>query len=142
MSGEGKKFSSPSDALAYIKGGKGKATIRSSRTGRRYTYKFGRKGDSPVFVRVLTDGDNEGSYTYLGFIGRNGSLFAGFKGRLNAPSFKAFNYVLDQLRKGRFGGVDVWHEGVCGKCGRTLTVPESIESGMGPVCAGRLKAAA
>jgi hypothetical protein len=27
--------------------------------------------------------------------------------------------------------------GVCGVCGRTLTVPESIAAGIGPVCAGR-----
>lgn len=27
-----------------------------------------------------------------------------------------------------------WHEGRCGRCGRRLTVPESIESGFGPEC--------
>lgn len=29
---------------------------------------------------------------------------------------------------------DWWHEGVCGRCGRRLTVPESIETGFGPEC--------
>lgn len=29
---------------------------------------------------------------------------------------------------------DWWHEGRCGRCGRRLTVPESIESGFGPEC--------
>jgi len=28
----------------------------------------------------------------------------------------------------------VFHEGACGRCGRTLTVPESIASGFGPEC--------
>ncbi|MGQ4872128.1 MAG: DUF6011 domain-containing protein, partial [Candidatus Thorarchaeota archaeon] len=28
--------------------------------------------------------------------------------------------------------VRIWHEGKCGRCGRRLTVPESIESGYGP----------
>ncbi|WP_156150390.1 DUF6011 domain-containing protein [Gordonia sihwensis] len=28
--------------------------------------------------------------------------------------------------------------GVCGVCGRTLTNPDSIESGIGPICASRL----
>jgi hypothetical protein len=32
----------------------------------------------------------------------------------------------------------VWHEGRCGRCGRKLTVPESIESGFGPECASIL----
>jgi hypothetical protein len=26
------------------------------------------------------------------------------------------------------------HEGKCGRCGRLLTVPSSIESGIGPEC--------
>jgi len=26
----------------------------------------------------------------------------------------------------------------CGRCGRVLTVPESVESGFGPECIGRL----
>lgn len=30
--------------------------------------------------------------------------------------------------------VEIWHEGKCGRCGRQLTVPESIESGFGPEC--------
>jgi hypothetical protein len=32
----------------------------------------------------------------------------------------------------------VYHEGRCGACGRRLTTPESISSGLGPVCAGRI----
>lgn len=32
----------------------------------------------------------------------------------------------------------VWHEGRCGACNRPLTVPESIENGLGPVCASRV----
>ena len=35
-------------------------------------------------------------------------------------------------------GFNLHHEGRCGRCGRKLTVPESIESGFGPECAGRL----
>jgi hypothetical protein len=29
------------------------------------------------------------------------------------------------------------HCGFCCRCGRTLTDPASIESGIGPICAGR-----
>jgi hypothetical protein len=31
-------------------------------------------------------------------------------------------------------GLEVWHEGRCGRCNRKLTVPASIESGFGPEC--------
>lgn len=44
--------------------------------------------------------------------------------------------VLDTL-----GKVEVWHEGKCCRCGRKLTVPESIESGIGPECAGKMAGA-
>lgn len=30
--------------------------------------------------------------------------------------------------------IEVWHEGRCGRCGRRLTVPESIANGLGPEC--------
>ena len=30
---------------------------------------------------------------------------------------------------------EFWHEGRCGKCGKKLTTPESIERGLGPECA-------
>jgi hypothetical protein len=39
-------------------------------------------------------------------------------------------------------GLKVHHEGRCCRCGRKLTVPESIETGLGPECASRLEAAA
>lgn len=39
-------------------------------------------------------------------------------------------YALDALDR-----VEVWHEGSCGRCGRKLTVPSSIETGLGPECA-------
>lgn len=35
-------------------------------------------------------------------------------------------------------GVQFWHEGRCGRCGRRLTVPGSIEIGFGPDCASEL----
>jgi hypothetical protein len=32
------------------------------------------------------------------------------------------------------------HEGHCGRCGRTLTHPDSINTGYGPECAARIAA--
>jgi hypothetical protein len=46
-----------------------------------------------------------------------------------------FQYVINKLKlKNLPDFIEVWHEGKCGKCGRTLTVPSSIESGIGPEC--------
>tara|TARA_R110002096_G_scaffold84290_4_gene194649 strand:+ start:14 stop:667 length:654 start_codon:yes stop_codon:yes gene_type:complete len=35
----------------------------------------------------------------------------------------------------RWGRMEIWHEGKCSRCGRKLTVPSSIATGLGPVCA-------
>lgn len=35
-------------------------------------------------------------------------------------------------------GYVIKHAGRCGRCGRILTVPESIDLGLGPECAGRV----
>jgi hypothetical protein len=38
-------------------------------------------------------------------------------------------------REGILGAtLEFWHEGRCGRCGRRLTVPDSIASGYGPEC--------
>jgi hypothetical protein len=34
--------------------------------------------------------------------------------------------------------VEFWHEGKCCRCGRKLTVPASIASGIGPECATKI----
>ncbi len=51
----------------------------------------------------------------------------------------AFPYVWERVR---FGidlpkGVEVWHEGGCCQCAHKLTVPASIELGLGPDCAAK-----
>jgi len=37
-------------------------------------------------------------------------------------------------------GFALHHEGKCGRCGRKLTVPLSIETGIGPECASKMAA--
>ena len=142
------QFVSPELALRYILGGKGRVTIRSQKTGARYTYKcsqpkklWRRGGEDfyPTFVKVLSRHDNtaESSYMFIGLIGWDERMYACRGSHPDAPSYKALDWVLAQLGKGEFNGADIWHEGVCCRCGRTLTVPESIMAGLGPICASR-----
>jgi len=135
------------DAAAYITGGHGRITLVSEKTGTRYTYRFGQPKDdktgrqTPTFVGVLTDPDNVDGYTFLGTLwGTIDSYRHGRRSRVtqDAPSVKAIKWTLAHLAAGRIpDGLTIYHEGICGRCGRTLTVPESIEAGMGPVCAAR-----
>lgn len=49
---------------------------------------------------------------------------------------KMFVWTWNQVHKGLLPPeIEVWHEGACCYCGRKLTVPASIELGVGPDCA-------
>ena len=54
----------------------------------------------------------------------------------DAPSAKAFEWLFRQLSAGHPlpPQVRLCHCGKCGRCGKTLTVPHSVESGFGPEC--------
>ena len=116
-------------------------TVVSEKTGTRFTYKIAGGGEKPFFVKLLTGSNNTSDYSYLGTIfddgtklvpKRNGSITS------NAPSFKALSFTIAMLNNGvEFpSAFSLYHEGKCGKCGRKLTDPESIDRGIGPVCAG------
>jgi hypothetical protein len=75
-------------------------------------------------------------YQYVGTL-INGIFKLGKKSKISgdAQSVKVFNYVSRKLKSNELPEfIEIWHEGKCGRCGRTLTVPTSIESGMGPEC--------
>lgn len=129
-------------------------TVVSGASGERLTFKVGTpktaKVDDayqgPWFVSVLTGANNESDYTFLGSLWRDADGSLAFRRSAkspigtDAPSQAAARWLFGKLL-GRPSGrilpsnVAVHHEGRCGRCGRLLTVPESIESGIGPVCA-------
>lgn len=58
----------------------------------------------------------------------------------DAPSSAAFKWALTKLMRGAVLApeCEVWHDGTCARCGRTLTTPESVAAGLGPICANRV----
>ena len=122
----------PADIKTFMLAGKARFTLEGQKA--RFTYRVKQsKGDGgPWWVQVLDGPDNEADYRYIGFITDEAVLLAGKKGCPDAPSFQALAWYLRHLGDERVG---FYHEGRCGRCGRTLTVPESIATGMGPVCA-------
>jgi hypothetical protein len=125
-------------------------TLRSLASGARFTYRVRLAPNSdestPLerrtwFVKVLRGADNEADYSYIGFI-RDGRFIHGAGksfAAADAPSVIAFGWFVRTVLFGQKASekLEVWHEGSCGRCGRKLTVPESIETGMGPDCATR-----
>ena len=128
------------DLKSFALAGHAIFTVENMTSGNRFTYKVSACDSTPAlyFVGVLTGPENVSDYTYLGTI-RDGQYMHGRKSRLHesACSNKAFVWVWQH--KNRLPScVRVQHAGRCGRCGRILTVPESIERGIGPECATKM----
>lgn len=102
------------------------------------------------FVKLLTGPDNTSDYTYLGKLDPTAPrLVLTGKSKLPAEALpvRLLNRILARVWAGDHAayeqhGYATHHEGRCGRCGRALTVPESVESGFGPECTKILAGAA
>ena len=121
------------DPLQFILAGNALFTVQNTDTGNRFTFKVRKPDDTkPHFVSVLTGSDNESSYSFLGTVFDPHHYRHGRRSRISedAPSARAFDWLFRQLSTGRPLPPQVR---VC-HCGKTLTVPESVDSGFGPEC--------
>lgn len=129
--------------LTFMSAGNAIFTIKSVRTGEHFTYKirFAPQGlaklaylavghDEWMYVGVFTDA-REWSPTGqpAGLRLTKGSHFTD-----TAPSVRALRWFLEHVDSPL---VEFRHAGFCGRCGRLLTHPDSIDSGMGPECSRR-----
>ena len=130
----------------FILAGMATFTIRSKATLTRFTYRVklaprrSVDDERPYFVSVLHGEDNTGDYVYLGCIWPESERYvSGKKSRIppTATSALAFRWLWRSLGKPDpdLSELEFYHAGSCARCGRLLTVPESIESGWGPHCA-------
>jgi|SRR5262245_10446556 len=148
------KFADALTARQFLRAGKATVTLVSLRTGVRFTYRVSTPTDratgQPVtdgtlMVGVLTGPDNNSNYQWLGRVARD-VFYVGRKtpqpGEISrdAPSAKAFQFAWQQLLRDTIPAeLEIWHEGRCGRCGRKLTVPESIAQGFGPECINHIR---
>jgi len=94
------------------------------------------------FVKMLTGPDNTSDYTYVGKLDYyTGQVLMTTRSKLSNDSYpmKLLNRVLarvwnDDHSAYEAHGYKTHHEGRCGRCGRLLTVPSSVQSGIGPEC--------
>lgn len=133
----------PVTASGYIKGEfrRSHYTFRVRKTEANENY------PEAYFVKVLTGPDNESNYTYLGKLSPlSGAVVLTGKSKFTADSFpvrlleRTLSRVwADDHAAYEAHGYKTHHEGACGRCGRKLTVPASVESGIGPECAKLLQ---
>ena len=126
----------------FIFAGNATFTLTSLKTGTSFTYRIARAGSNrdngPLFASVLTGPDNTRDYTYMGIVLQDEKRIRNTRGSKvfgDAPSWRALEWFLQHVDS---DAVEFRHEGRCGRCGRALTVPSSIDSGLGPECAGRV----
>lgn len=135
----------------FILAGNATFTLRSTKSGTRFTYKVskapcfahGEKCEScPVayFIGLLSGPDNNSNYTYLGII-RDSKVSRTKNSKVgdSAPSYLAIKWYVDRLLASQdVSAVEIFHAGACCRCGRKLTVPESIMLGIGPECLSKM----
>jgi hypothetical protein len=125
----------------FVLAGNATFTAVSKKTGTRFTFKVSQPDDTkPHFVALMNGPDNENSYCFMGTIFNGMDYRHGKKARvgMDAPSAKAFEYIWNHRNDATLPEkVEIHHEGKCCCCGRKLTTPESVVSGIGPICAGR-----
>lgn len=143
------QITEPKAALTYLLGGKSFTTLVSLKSGNRYTFKVelaDKRNPTDTdtwFVSLLMGPDNWANYKYIGMIKDNQFRWTGkSKVSKDAPSVVGFGFVFNSLQANTMCGFEVWHEGKCGRCGKKLTVPESIATGFGPDCAEMMGVAA
>lgn len=143
-------FQTAAEIENYATAGKAVITVESEKTGTHFTYQIHQAKNArnrPVFfVSVLTGSNNETDYSYIGVIeSQFGNKFRQTaKSRLpaDAPAVRGFVWVWAKIVAGELpSGALIRHEGSCGRCGRTLTTPASLDSGIGPECARKIGAA-
>jgi hypothetical protein len=127
-------------------------TVVSPRTGDHRTFKVSTVSKGSLagkrILSLLTGSNNESDYTGFAFItqGEQGDrlpagvllLWKRFRGQDGERSM--WERLADLVQRPTYWesrGVTYQFSLRCRRCGRTLTHPESLASGLGPVCEGR-----
>ncbi len=145
---------------AYVLAGEAVFTV-SNGTGSHYTYHTYRSKPSGSqrlgawFIKVLTGPDRSTDFKYIGMLWWDRE----FGDHTREPVIKitkmskfmshhecvkvaqwALRAIWQAANKGYAlpARYSILHEGKCGRCGRPLTTPESLDTGLGPDCAAEL----
>lgn len=130
----------PAQFRNFIFAGRSIFTLENQTTGNYITFKVKqmKKEGKPIAHMYVIEckalGDRSYGFELLGFLNMQAKEFR----RRKNPDFvgtKTWIWLLQNLESlERFETLSIYHEGKCCKCGMPLTVPESIESGIGPEC--------
>lgn len=106
------------------------------------TIKVGRQHEDSEFMpgrlilSYLSGSDNDSDYTSFAHVLENGTVVVWKKHRENETLRESVKVLLGSPQAAALAYAE--QSGCCARCGRTLTVPVSLNMGYGPECAKRL----
>lgn len=129
------RMTDPTLIKSFLYSGRAVFTIRSETSGDHWTFKVTRKKEGePYFISLLCGGD---SFLYLGFMRDTGRYLTSSKAcrPRSHVAHSVVEFLLKELQRDAIHPkFSFFHEGKCGRCGKPLTDPASIERGLGPTC--------
>jgi hypothetical protein len=114
----------------FLLAGRAIFTVDNGR-GEHYTYRV-TVGSVRAFAGVLIGPDNSSDYLDLARFDPATGELTGQYGDDKRVAVLRWSLHRIYRQDGLPQGYSIRHSGRCGKCGRLLTTPESIESGIGP----------
>ena len=124
-------------------------TIQNLTTGDHRTFNIRTQPHDATFapnrrIIALLDGpDNNSNYRGFGFVEDDGiTVWNKYKGRNKKSNFDWFALMIWHIATGQpcrefdHSKYKLHLEGKCIRCNRRLSTPNSIETGIGPICAG------
>lgn len=127
--------------LEFLLGGKCECVICNTKTGNKFNFRINVSENNKNMFFVYANIDGKKAYAgYIKIKDNAISYIQGNKGVLseNDLPIKALLYVIRHY-KTLPDSVEVLHVGKCSRCGRRLTNPESIHTGLGPACFKKVK---
>jgi len=143
-----RKSITPAQFRNFIFAGRSVFTLENTETGNYLTFKVKQvKKDKKVIdglfaIECKTLGDSDHGYKFLGFLNTTENKFRRRFWDHKFIGYTTFFWLLRNLEvlEKFTDKLAIYHEGRCCKCGMPLTVPESIDSGIGPECNKRMLA--
>ena len=122
-------------------------TFTLERNGTHITFRVRRpKGYKTMLLDAMVGSDNHDGFEYIGSMNRG--LFIKPKAGVSSKAAMVRSeiqwyakqlWLSDKGYRNELASVELHHEGKCACCGRKLTNPVSIETGIGPECSKHLK---
>ena len=122
----------------FVFAGNSLFTVANEESGNHVTFKVKKHKEKELWFVTTRDVH---SFEFIGTCFENKKYVHSKKSTLEFTDtkVKVFYWFLTKFfhNQEKYPMVKVYHHGRCGACNKKLTTPESIKSGIGPVCEGR-----